>query len=237
MAKTNGVPTSRKVINRRSQHNGSVVFEYYTDPLCCWSWAFEPVLDRILERYAGSLELRVIMGGLISDWNSFSDPMNDISRPSQMGPHWMHVSKTTGVEINTQIWLDNPPVSSCPACLAVKCAQSQSAAAGLLLLKELRKAVMVNGSDISRNAQILSLAADVFKDAAHFDRIKFKTDVLEGKGIEAFRKDLMLKEMNEVSRLPCIILKNATGNGRILFGYRPYEVMEEVLDDFLENHL
>lgn len=173
------------------------------------------------------------MCGLIPEWKNFSDPLNDISRLSQMGPHWLHVSRTTGAEINTRIWIDNPPVSSYPACIAVKCAEKQSKVAAYSLLKALRKAVMLGAVDISRNQHIISIAEKHFSSADDlFDFSQFESDILEGKGIEDFRKDLVLKETNQVTRIPGIILKNQNGNGLVLFGYRPYEVLEEVFENF-----
>ena len=28
---------------------------YYTDPLCCWSWAFEPVRIRLVQEYGSAI--------------------------------------------------------------------------------------------------------------------------------------------------------------------------------------
>lgn len=237
MEKTSGANTNKISETMPDQHNGLMTIEYYTDPLCCWSWAFEPVLDQILEKYAEIHEFKVMLGGLISDWKHFNDPINDINRPSQMGPLWMLVSQTTGVATNPDIWLKTPPVSSYPACIAVKCAQIQSSAAGNKLLKALRKAVMIENVDISSNSEILSIAETTFDDNSDFNFLKFKTDLLSGEGIKDFRHDLQLKEMNNVSRLPALILKDLSGNGRILYGYRPFDVLDSVIKDFIENHL
>ncbi|HET7361869.1 MAG TPA: DsbA family protein, partial [Salinimicrobium sp.] len=62
---------------------------YYTDPLCCWSWAMEPQLRKLRYLLKGDLDLRYVMGGLLKDWEHFNDKMNDIHKPSQMGPLWM----------------------------------------------------------------------------------------------------------------------------------------------------
>ncbi|NJK94621.1 MAG: hypothetical protein HC905_06580 [Bacteroidales bacterium] len=115
---------------------------YFTDPLCCWSWALEPHWRKFLDHYQHLISWRYCMGVMIPDWNSFSDPLNDISRPAQMGPLWMQVKHTTGAEIDANLWMEDPPESSFAPCLAVKCAALQSPAAEDVLLTLLRKAVM-----------------------------------------------------------------------------------------------
>jgi hypothetical protein len=72
----------------RTDEEDLVEITYYTDPLCCWSWAFEPQWRRLRYEYSGKIKWRYRMGGLLPDWSSFSDPMNDVSRPIQMGPFW-----------------------------------------------------------------------------------------------------------------------------------------------------
>ena len=61
---------------------------YYTDPLCCWSWAFEPHWRRLREEFGGALDWRYRMAAMIADWNSYNDPLNSVNRPVQMGPIW-----------------------------------------------------------------------------------------------------------------------------------------------------
>src|SRR5215203_2358567 len=92
---------------------------YYTDPLCCWSWGMEPAIRRLRYEYAEVIGWRFCMGGLLPDWKRFSDPVNHVSRPAQMGPVWMHAMQITGMEMKTTMWHTSPPSSSYPACTAV----------------------------------------------------------------------------------------------------------------------
>src|SRR5947209_18180460 len=72
----------------------AVFVEYYTDPLCSWSWAFEAQWRRLRYECAGRLSWCYRMGGLIADWQSYEDPLNDISSPAQMGPQWFQDRKS-----------------------------------------------------------------------------------------------------------------------------------------------
>lgn len=99
---------------------------YYTDPLCCWSWAFEPQWRRFLYEFRGKIRYRYCMGGLLPQWNNYNDAINSVTRPIQRGPVWMHAKQMSGMPIDQNIWMRDPPSSSYPACIAVKCAALQS---------------------------------------------------------------------------------------------------------------
>src|SRR4051794_21017197 len=102
---------------------------YYTDPLCCWSWGFEPQWRKLLAEFSGKLKTRYCMGGLLPGWKNFHDAVNAVTKPVQMGPVWMHAAQVSGMPIQHNLWVKDPPASSYPACMAVKCAGLQSAEA------------------------------------------------------------------------------------------------------------
>src|SRR3954463_12871802 len=85
---------------------------YYTDPLCCWSWGMEPQLTLLEKDWPGSISWRYCMGGLLPTWNHYIDNFNNVQRPAQMGPLWMHAGKEMEVPIANKIWVEDPPSSS-----------------------------------------------------------------------------------------------------------------------------
>src|SRR5687768_15102586 len=84
---------------------------FYTDPLCCWSWAFEPQWRKLRYEFEGEFSWRYCMGGLIPSWKNFNDVTNFVSRPIQMGPVWMEASHNSGMKIESSIWAEDPPAS------------------------------------------------------------------------------------------------------------------------------
>jgi putative protein-disulfide isomerase len=202
----------------------------YTDPLCCWSWGMQPQLEQLVEDYSQNVTIEYCMGGLIPDWTEFSDPLNSIHKPAQMGPMWMQAGHLTGRPIDDMIWITDPPSSSFPACIAVKTAQLQSEEAGKMMLFKLSGAVMVNRKNISKTAVIAEVAESLAKDQPEvFDFERFKKEYNGDLSREAFRQDLKKVKLNKIGRFPTLTISNHKEQGVIITGYRPYDALLEAI--------
>lgn len=201
------------------QADQAIEVTIYTDPLCCWSWAFEPQLQQLKSKLTGRATWQYRMAGLLPSWNNFHDEVNSVTRPVQMGPIWMHAGQIANMPINHQVWMKDPPASSYPACVAVKCAQLQSAASGEVMLQLLREACMTEGKNIARQAVLFNVAEKLASMNPSFNLNQFKDDYLNDKGLEAFRADLDLVRYYNINRFPTLIIK-AGKKSIIISGYR-----------------
>jgi len=216
--------------NNHYRPTDQVAIVCYTDPLCCWSWGMQPQLDRLIGEYSGHVTIEYCMGGLIPDWTEFSDPLNSIHKPAQMGPMWMQAGHLTGRPIDDMIWMSDPPSSSYPACIAVKTAQLQSPEAGKQMLFRLSEAVMTNRKNIAKTEAIAEVAEDLAKDHPEiFDFARFKKEYNGDLSREAFREDLKKVKLNKVGRFPTFTISNDQEQGVIITGYRPYEALLEAI--------
>ena len=202
---------------------------YYTDPLCCWSWALEPQWRRLRYEFGGQVRWRYRMGGLIPDWNSYDDPINSVSRPAQMGPIWMEASHKSGMPMSVQLWMKDSPHSSYPACIAVKCAQLQSPEAGEKYLRALREAVMEHSRNVAKTEVLLEVAQSVAWKVGEFNVEQFKKDFNSDRGQDAFRKDMEQVRFHNIGRFPTLILQREGAESLMMTGYRPYEVLLDAL--------
>jgi putative protein-disulfide isomerase len=220
--------------SEKIKHKGKkdqVEITYYTDPLCCWSWAFEPQWRKLRYQFEGQLKWKYVMGGLIPDWKTYHDPLNSVTRPLQMGPLWFEARHISGQPINDKVWINDAPQSSYPACIAAKCAEIQSQGAGELYLRALREAVMLKGQNVGKQSVLLEIAETV-SEAFHnqFDYEKFKSDLQENKGTEGFKSDLQKVSFHKIGRFPSLVIKNTLdGRAVIIVGYRPYSVLMDAL--------
>jgi protein-disulfide isomerase-like protein with CxxC motif len=200
---------------------------FYTDPLCCWSWAMAPAWERLKAECGPGLKVRYKMGGLLPSWKHFEDAAHSISRPSQMGPEWMHAAHLSGVTINSQVWITDPPASSYPACIAVKCVQLQSEAFVAKFLRFVREAVMVEGKNIAKTGVLLDAAWLLHDKYRDFDLFRFRDDLIGDAGKEAFRKDLKDAKYLGINRFPTLVIKRKDGSTVVLTGYQTYESLRE----------
>jgi putative protein-disulfide isomerase len=199
---------------------------FYTDPLCCWSWAMAPAWDRVRAEYGSRIKVQYKMGGLLPSWKHFEDATHAISRPAQMGPEWMHAAHLSGVTINSGIWIADPPASSYPACIAVKSVQLQSEGYGETFLHLLRTAVMEDGMNIARNEVLLDTARLLHHEYGDFDLLRFRDDLMGETGKEAFRKDLQEAKYLGINRFPTLVIKQKEGSRVMLTGYQTYESLK-----------
>ena len=208
---------------------------YYTDPLCSWSWAFEPVWLRLRYELGNQVAWRYRMGGMIADWQHYADPLNDVSAASHLGPQWLEVSRVSGMPIEPWVWHDDPPTSSYPACLAVKAAALQGAAAGERYLRRAREAVMLEGRNIARRAVLIDLAREIAAPgnetvrADAFDVAAFERALAGDEALDAFREDLRETRYRDIARFPTLIVRGLDGRGAVLVGYRPYDALWETV--------
>jgi predicted DsbA family dithiol-disulfide isomerase len=208
----------------------SVEVTFYTDPLCCWSWAMAPAWDRLKAKYGATIKVRYKMGGLLPSWKHSEDAADQISRPSQMGPEWMHAAHLSGVTINNQVWITDPPASSYPSCIAVKCAQLQSDGFVETYLHHLRKAVMVEGKNIAKTGVLLDTAWLLHDKYRDFDLFQFRDDLMGDAGKEAFKKDLQDAKYFGINRFPTLVIKRKDRSTVMLTGYQTYESLKNIFN-------
>jgi len=212
--------------------SGQVEVVYFTDPLCAWSWAIEPQWRRLRFEYEGRITWRYVMGGMIADWRSYQDTLNEVYNPAQMALHWYQIRQLTGAHLDERIWQDDPPSSSYAACLAVKAAERQGADAGEDYLRRVREAAMLGRRNVARGEVLVEVAEELAADpppGTVFDVDRFRDDILGADVKDAFHDDLREVRYRDVARFPTLVLRSTTGRGIALAGCRPYEVMREAL--------
>jgi protein-disulfide isomerase-like protein with CxxC motif len=161
---------------------------------------------------------------MIPDWQSFNDPLHSVHRPAQMGPSWYEVRHLTGMPIDEMIWLQDPPASSYPACVAVKAAGLQGLGVQEAYLRRLREAVMLERRNVAR----CEVLVELFDELAG-DPLRFRRDIVGNEALEAFREDLKDAGYRNIGRFPAFVLRGAAGRAVLLVGYRPYPVLREAL--------
>ena len=207
---------------------------YFTDPLCCWSWGFEPQLRRLRSGFAGRIAWRTRMGGMIQGWDHFDDPINSVHRPSQMGPVWIQAGSVTGMPMEAMLWVGDPPSSSIPACVAVTAAGLQSPAAADLYLRRVRESVMVHGRNIAREEVLLDVAMGLAESRPDLlDAERFAIDFAGREARSALEDDIREARYRGIARFPCLVLRRSAAPSISLVGWRPYASLLEAVRELV----
>jgi protein-disulfide isomerase-like protein with CxxC motif len=197
-----------------------VVFaSYYTDPCCPWSWALEPALRKLIWEFGGALSLTYVMCGMAQE---FGDPLPLVEE-------MLAASAASGMPVDARLWLDDPPRSSHPACVAVKAAADQGDPAAYL--RRLREGVMCRRRRIDETAALVDLARE-----AGLDVERFRVDLGSHGTLEAFAADLErassvppehYAEGSERVKLPSLEFSGDGGELHGVYGPSSYEKLRE----------
>lgn len=204
---------------------------FYTDPLCCWTWAMWPQWQAFQATVNCQLNVDYKMGGLLPSWSNYRDGVNSITKPIHMGPEWAHAKAIGQVPINDRIWMTQPPASSYPACIAVKAVSLQSTAAAEAYLHLAQESVMVHGRDIAKSEVLMELAGQLATAFAGFDPFLFREDLLGERGRTAFRKDLQEAKYRNITRFPTLIIRKSDQAAVVLTGFQTLESLKAVLSN------
>ena len=217
----------------KQQVTGGIEITFYTDPLCCYTWVMQPHWKKFLEEFRETVNVTYKMVGLLPSWNNFSDSLNSIRKPMHMAPEWLHATEISGVYIDNSIWISDPPASSFPACIAVKCVELQSTETAALYFSMVQEAVMTKGLNIARTAILLELADQLSQLDLSFNVYTFRQHLLGESGKEAFRKDWQEAKYRDITRFPTLVFHAAGQNPVLLSGFQSYESLSAFTHQFI----
>jgi putative protein-disulfide isomerase len=154
---------------------GGIRAFFYTDPACPWSWSIEPALRRVAVEFGESLELRPVMGGLAREFGDRQAIVAD----------WL-AAGAGGMPVDPRLWIESPPASSYPACLAVKAAAEQGSAVEAAYLRVLREGFAVRRRKLDGSDALMAAAREV----PGLDIARFQIDLQSNAMAELFGADL-----------------------------------------------
>lgn len=134
----------------------------------------EPALRRLLHQFGENLRLTYVMGGMM---RAPSDPATQVRAALDAGDR-------SAMPVDPRLWLEGPPSSSYPACIAVKAAADQ----GLIepYLRRLREGFMCRRRKLDTSEALVEEARAI--PTLNLDR--FRIDLASHGTLEAFAADL-----------------------------------------------
>jgi hypothetical protein len=129
---------------------------------------------RLLAEFGDQVAITYVMAGRA---RSFDAPVAELQA-------WLQAGASSGMPVDARLWLDAPPKSSYPACLAVKAAAEQGLDGPYL--RRLREALAVEGRRADNPDALVALASDI----AGMNVDRFRVDLQSNAIVEAFGADL-----------------------------------------------
>jgi protein-disulfide isomerase-like protein with CxxC motif len=152
---------------------------YHTDPVCPWSWAFEPTVRKLMVDFGDGLDWTFVMGGL---GRSLA---REPAACAGMIEQWLRVSAETQAPLDPLLWAESPILSTYPACMAVKAAAEQADDRGYRYLRRLRESLMCDRRKLDQAEALIEESR-----AAGLDVERFRIDLRSNAITEAFAADL-----------------------------------------------
>jgi predicted DsbA family dithiol-disulfide isomerase len=198
----------------------------FTDPVCPWSWALEPALRKLIEEFAGGLQITYVMCGMVREWEE-----GENGSAAKLLPSTLEAQSRSGMPADARQWLDEPPRSSHPACIAVKAAAEQGDPAPYL--RRLRVGFMCRRQRLD-TAEALMAAARGLGD---LDHERFENDLRSHAALEAFGADLELARAaarrageegaGDRPELPSLEFRGGQGAVHGVYGFATYEELRQ----------
>jgi predicted DsbA family dithiol-disulfide isomerase len=132
------------------------------------------VLRRIEGEFGDGVSITYVMGGLAREFR----------RPAATAVHVLDASAASGMPVDARLWLDDPPRSSHPACLAVVAAGEQGLAGPAL--RRLRDGLMLE----RRRLDTPDALVDALRAVHGMDAERLRRDLASSATLERFGEDL-----------------------------------------------
>lgn len=207
-----------------------ILIDYYTDPMCSWSWALQPVLDRIRRDYRDRVRIRYRMSPIYEDIGRHTDPRHGLwGSVKDLAEHWQEVAQQTGAWIDPGLWLEDPPATCWTACRAYHAAARQGEAVGERFLLMMREAFLKRRMNIARMDKLAELAREA-ADRMCLDPDRLLKDVEAAWTREAVEEDRRTAAQEGIHERPTLVFERGH---RLVFG--PYRLFAGVIDVLLEE--
>lgn len=202
-----------------------LIITCFTDPVCVWCWASEPVLRALETHFDDEIEFRFLMGGLVEDINDFADPANGIGpgaagANAQVAAHWLQTAPQHGMPVEVKgfaLFSDQYP-STYPQNIAYKAAQLAAPQLANRYLRCLRRATIAQGQVTSRPDVLAALAQE-----AGIAAPDFAARLADGSAKRAFMTDLGYAQALGVQVFPTYAVKTAQAREMILRGFYDFD--------------
>lgn len=200
-------------------------FLYFADPMCSWCYGFSPVIGELAQRFAGRLDVKLVMGGLRA---GNTRPMRPQDHDYIRGA-WTRVREASGQPFDFSFFeRDGFVYDTEPACRAVVTVRRLQPDKTLSYMATVQHAFYGRNQDVT-DTDVLAELAKGSIDGAAFTQEFLAPDTRN----ETFR-DFLTAQQAGVQGFPCLLAGNeAEGYAQVTNGFRPIDGLPEAIEAWL----
>ncbi|RDV16587.1 DsbA family protein [Pontibacter diazotrophicus] len=200
---------------------------YIMDPMCSWCYGFAPVIKRLVKEQEGTMQLKLVMGGLRPGTEQPLDgPMKE-----SIKHHWQDVEKVSGQPIDYNFFEREDFVYDTePGCRAVVTVRYLKPDAEFEMVEEMQNAFYAQNQDITKPEVLAAIASRFDIDTESFLE-KFNSEEMK----EKTQQDFIIARHLQANAFPSLYLLNGTSVHLLSRGYRTYDGMSAHLRNTLEK--
>ena len=200
--------------------------EYFTDPYCAWSWAFEPTWQALLHTEEDGIAVTYRSHALVPDLEKSG------KRGSDIADAWERVARLTGSHVDASLWRSGALHSTIPGLHASKAAGSLGRGKEGKFLQALRPLVMRGGQSADNPDTLMQAARDAGLDERAFD------EALHRDFGDQLAEDARRSVEVGVTSTPAVLMTNAAGDKVLITGLRDLELFKRAIESLrLEEDL
>lgn len=200
--------------------------DYFTDPVCAWSYASEDTVEKILSTYKDNIDFQFRSLPIIDRIEGEPKPGLKVYSPEQLASEWREIASKTGVQLDSNLWTENPPHSSWPANRAMKAALRQGSDKGKTFLHNLRSEIMQERKNPS-NLEVLKdiagnsgLNVDQFYNDMTTNATELEQEVVD---------DRLIAQERCITSTPTLLMQNDDGYTIIIQGQLDFDVVRPAI--------
>lgn len=200
---------------------------YVADPMCSWCWGFAPVIGKCAETLRGQAGLKVVPGWLRAGQEA---PMGE-ELAREITHHWHAVAKHTGQTFDFDHPLQADFVyNTGPACMAISVMARYMPGMELQYLHRLHQAFYLERRDLTQVEELARCAIEcgVIPD-------QFAEQLAAPEAQTYVSEDLKLVRSWGIDGFPAALLRDGDSLKALTIGYRPWEDLEPLLEQWLSD--
>ncbi|WP_439882885.1 DsbA family protein [Pontibacter sp. MBLB2868] len=200
---------------------------YVMDPMCSWCYGFAPVIKRLVEEKEGTIQFKMVMGGLRPGTEKALEPQ----MKETIKHHWQDVEKITEQPFDYSFFdREDFVYDTEPACRAVVTMRYLNPEKEMEMAEAVQSAFYAKNNDVTRSEMLASIAYQFGVEEDDFLN-KFNSEEMK----EKTQQDFTIAHHLQATAFPSLYLLNGTSIHLISRGYRPFDGMKAHLERVLQQ--